>query len=183
MSYDVALAKAWLGLENLVKERKYSVSLLADEYDVNLDNKRVLSLACNVPAKTHVSIIVLHYLAKKLQGLPQLSGEWISFKQLEGGDGYYPAFKKRVIQPLVRKYGDNPEAIFEALKRINAKKAQFTEISIVVDVLEGAPFLITLQRADDEFGPEANLLFDKSIKDIFSTEDVVVLAEFVVGQL
>jgi len=34
-----------------------------------------------------------------------------------------------------------------------------------------------MQRGDEEFGPEANILFDKSITDIFCTEDIVVLSE------
>ena len=183
MSYDVALAKAWLDLEGITKEKKFSISLLTDEYEIDLDNKRILSLACNVQAKTHVSIILLHYLKKKLKGLPQIDLEWMPFNQLEGGSGYYPAFEKRVLQPLVRKYGDNPEAILDNLSRINAKKAEFKDVSIQVDVLEGVSFLVTLQKADDEFGPEVNILFNKSIKEVFSTEDIVVLAEFIASAL
>jgi len=112
--------------------------------------------------------------------LPPITGEWISFKQLPGGQGYYPVFKKRVIDPIIRKYGASPEALFELTGRVKAKKAQLADVSVVVDVFDSVPTLITLSRADEEFGPEANILFDKSVKDIFCTEDVVILAEFVV---
>jgi len=179
MPYDVALSKAWLELENITKERKISTRFLADEYTVDLENKRILSLSCNTPAKDYVSILILHYLAQKLKGLPQIDGEWISFKQLAGGQGYYPAFKKRVIDAIVRKYGSNPEAIFGLIERFKAKKAQLADVSVVLETFDNLPVLITLSKADDEFGPEANVLFDKNIQDIFCTEDIVVLAGFV----
>jgi hypothetical protein len=40
-----------------------------------------------------------------------------------------------------------------------------------------------LWRGDEEFGPEANLLFDRSITEIFCTEDVVITAEIVASTI
>ncbi|HEC69408.1 MAG TPA: DUF3786 domain-containing protein [Candidatus Omnitrophica bacterium] len=179
MGYELALVKAYLELESLTSEKKFSVKLLADEYEVDLENKRIFSLACNVPAKDYLGVLLLHYLIRKVKGLPSLKGAWISFRQLPGGEGYFPAFTKRVIRPLLRKYKDNPERLLELTKRFKAEREGYPDLSISLEVLERVPFLITLQRGDEEFTPLANLLFDGSIKDIFSTEDVVVLSEFV----
>jgi len=170
-----------LDLEEVSKEKKFLVRLLSDEYDVDAENNRILSLACNVAAKDYVSILILHYLTKKLKGLALKTGQWISFRELEGGEGYFAAFKKRVIGPIIRKYGVNPKALFDLSKRFKAKKADLSETGIEIDVLDNVPFLITVQAKDDEFQASANLLFDKNIKDIFCTEDVVVLSEFVVS--
>ena len=179
MTYEVALSKAWSDLENLTENKNIQVRFLSDEYSVDVKNKRILSLACNVSAKAHVSILILHYLRQKFRGLPQVSSEWISFKQLEGGEGYYSAFSKRVISPILRKYGSNPEPLLELIEHSKAKRAQIGDYSLVLDAFDDVPLLITLWKADDDFGPEANVLFDKSIKDIFCTEDIVILAEFV----
>ena len=113
MGYDTALSKAWSELEGLVRDKDISIRFLSDKYNVDLGNKRVLSLSCNAPAKIHISILILHYLKNKLKGLPSINEEWISFKELEGGQGYYPAFKKRAIDPIMRKYGSDPEALLE----------------------------------------------------------------------
>lgn len=179
MEYRIALAKAWLELESLNLEGNKSVRLLNDEYDIDLDNKRVFSIACNVVAKEHISILILHYFLQKWKGLPSTEEEWISFWQLDGGQGYYPAFKRRAIEPILGKYGEKPEALFDLMERFNARRVQLADISVVLNVFDGVPFLITLSKADEEFGPEANILFDKSIRNIFCTEDIVVLAEFV----
>lgn len=179
MSYKQALEKAWGELSNLAEERNLSVKLLADKYDVDLGKQSVFSTSCNVPAKAHISIIILHYLTQrlKLKILPKPTGKWISFKQLEGGEGYYPAFRKRAIDPILRKYGSNPEALFEATERFCAKRVQTGDVGIVLEVFENVPVLITIWKADEEFGPEVNINFDESISKIFCTEDIAVLTE------
>lgn len=57
------------------------------------------------------------------------------------------------------------------------------DIGIVLEAFQGVPALITLWRGDEEFGPEVNMLFDKSITQIFCTEDIVVLAGIIASQI
>ena len=90
MGYAVALEKAWRELKELTREKVLSVKFLADEYNIDLEDYKVLSLSCNAPAKEYYSILILHYLAKKLKVNPELREEWISFNELEGGQGYFP---------------------------------------------------------------------------------------------
>ena len=183
MSYEEALAKAWLDLGQATQEKRFSIRLLSDEYDVDVENNRVLSLACNVAAKDHISILILHYLIKKLKGLASVKNKWISFRELPGGEGYFAAFKKRVIEPIVRKYGPNPGALLDLPKRFKAKRAEMAQAVVELDVFENVPFLISVEPKDEEFSASANISFDENIKDIFCTEDAVVLAEFVARQI
>lgn len=183
MSYVAALDKAWEELGKLNPEKIISVKFLADEYTVDFQEKRVLSLSCNAPAKDFTAILILHYLLHKLEGLPELTGEWITFKEFSEIEGYYPTFRSRAIAPLIRKYGSHPEGILAALERLPAKKVEQGDIGIVVEAFEGVPVLITLWRGDEEFGPEVNMLFDRSITRIFCTEDIVVLGGIVASLL
>jgi hypothetical protein len=179
MGYEAALEKAWEQIGGIAPDKISPVKFLADEYEIDLKNRRVFSLACNVPAKDYLTILVLHYAVRRAKGLPALTGEWISFKQLEGGEGYYPAFKKRVLEPIVRKYGSDIQALSGITARFKAKTVAMADAAVAVEVFEGAPVLLTMWKGDDEFGPEANVLFDKSISDIFCTEDAIVMAGFV----
>ncbi len=183
MSYDAALQKGWEELSQLNPGKILSVKFLADEYTIDFAEKKVLSLACNVAAKDFTAILILHYLAHKLKGLPFLTGEWLTFKELSGVEGYYPAFRNRAIDPIIRKYGSHPEGVLAVLDRLPAKRVDQGDVGIVLEAFEGIPVMITLWRADTEFGPEVNMLFDKSIAKIFCTEDIVVLAGFVASQL
>lgn len=183
MGYEVALKKAWEDLANLKAPNNLSVKFLADEYSVDTAAGRILSLSCNVPAKDFVSILILHYLAQKLRGLPALNNQWLTFRELSGVEGYYDAYHKRSIEPIIRKYGKNLDAIKDVLSRLPGKLSEGGDISIVIKAFTNVPVLIKLWRQDTEFGPDANMYFDASIKHIFCTEDIVMLAQIVASQL
>ena len=183
MSYSAAMQKAWDDLAKLNPAKNITVKFLADQYSVDLEAKKVISFACNVPAKDYPAILILHYLIQKIKGLSQLTGKWFNFRELSGIEGYYPAFRKRSIEPIIRKYGFNPLGILEVLDRLPAKKINEQDVAIVLDAFEGVPVLVKLFRADEEFGPDANVLFDSSISKIFCTEDIVVLAGLVASSL
>lgn len=175
MSYEAALSKAWSEIERLSGEKKFSLKFFGDEYSVDASDRKIISLSGNVLAKDFVSILLLHYLERKIQGLPELSGEWISFKELESGESYYPAFRKRAIEPILRKYGSDPGAIIKE----SSPKIGNADAEVVKEAFEGVPILVEIWKGDDEFGPEANMLFDRSISKVFCTEDVAVLGGFV----
>lgn len=183
MGYEVALDKSWQDILKLDPPANLKVKFLADEYCVDFVGKRVFSLSCNVAAKDSVAILLLHYLAARLSGLPAIAGEWVNFKELSGLEGYAQAFRNRAIEPILRKYGSHPENILSVLDRLPGKRVPQADIAIVLEVFEAVPILIEMWRPDEEFGPEANMLFDRSIKRIFCIEDTVVLAQFVASQL
>ncbi|MCX5693970.1 MAG: DUF3786 domain-containing protein [Candidatus Omnitrophica bacterium] len=179
----MALKKAWEDLANLKAPNNLSVKFMADEYALELPARSMVSVACNIPAKDFLSILILHYLAQKLKGLPGLTGQWLSFREISGIQGYYDAYYKRSIDPIIRKYGKQPDTLVNCLSRLPAKLSAGADISIVVEVFAGVPVLIRLWKADAEFAADANIYFDASIKDIFCIEDVVVLAQLVASQL
>ena len=97
--------------------------------------------------------------------------------------GYYDAYHKRSIEPIIRKYGKNPDALKDVLNRLPGKLSEGGDISIIIEAFANVPVLIKLWKQDTEFVPDANMYFDSSIKNIFCTEDIVVLAQIVASQL
>ena len=185
MSYASALDKAWADLKGLSGEEIFPIKFLSGTYSADAQKKEVLSDSCNVPAKEYISLITLHYTIRKLQlkEMPKPSGEWIDFNTLEGGEGYYPAFKKRTIDRILKKYGGAPEGLVKAAGRFQSQKSDKGDTGVIIYPFTEVPILITMWRSDEEFGPDANILYDRTISDIFCTEDIVVLTEIVVHQL
>jgi len=185
MGYQQALDKAWKDIADSSAEKRFSVKLLSDIYDIDVERKTAMSTACNTPAKDYTTLILLHYLLQKIafKTLPQPAGEWIDFNSLQGGEGYYAAFKKRTIDRVISKYGKNPEELLKVSQRMPAKTAEFGDVSVVIYPFVEVGILIKLSKGDDEFGPDAAILFDRNISKIFCTEDVVVLTEIIVHQL
>jgi len=183
MVYDIAINKAWEGLAELNTGRNFSVTFFGDEYSVEPAKKQVLSLACNVPAKDFTAILILHYLAQEIKGLPALAGQWLTFRELAGIEGYEPAFRKRAIEPLISKYGSNPQGLFNVTGRLPAKKVEGADAAVILEAFKGVPALIKIWSQDEEFSSDANIYFDASIVKIFCTEDIVVLAGIIAGKL
>jgi len=183
MSYEAAFKKAWEDLSKLKPAKNLSVKFLADEYSVDTEEAKIASLSCNVPAKDFTGILILHYLARKIRGLPQPELEWLTFREFSGVEGYYDAFRRRCIEPVIRKYGKNPDAVKGALERLPGKLADGGDTAIQIDAFAGVPVLIKLWRPDTEFGPDANMYFDASIKNIFCIEDIIVLGGMVAAEL
>jgi len=183
MGYALAISKAWEDLAKLKPENNLSVKFLGGEYSVDLQAKKVLSLACNTAAKDFVSILILHYLRQQIKGFPGLTGEWLTFRELSGVEGYLAAFRQRAIEPIIKKYTQEPGLIQLALARLPAKLFAAADAGIVIQAFKAVPVLVKLWKADDEFGPDANMYFDSSVTRIFCTEDIVVLAGFVGASL
>ena len=103
MGYEAALSKGWSDLKKTTSNNNHFVDFLNKEYEIDLNKGIVL---CNgADAKVNDTVLILHYLRQYFLGLPKLSGEWISFNELEGSLGYYPVFRKRVLTVINAKYG------------------------------------------------------------------------------
>ena len=183
MPYDAALNKAWDDLAKNSSLRIHSISLLGDTYDIRLDDKTVFSSSCNVPAKDYLAILLLHYMIGYLKEGYFPSESWVSFKEIEGGEAYYPAFRKSVIEQLLRKYGRNPEALPEILKRFKGRKLDIPEVSVEIETFPGVMVRLILWKADEEFGPDASMLFDRSLLRIYPMEDITVFSHFIVSSI
>jgi hypothetical protein len=179
MSYEAAINRAWEALAKLSSPKVTSVRFLADEYAVDIETKKILSLSRNAAAGDFVAVLILHYAAQKIKGLPALSGRWLTFKELSGVEGYEAAFRERALRPIIRKYGNNPQGLHVALERLPGRITNGADAAIEIEAFSGVPVLVKLWKQDEEFGAEANMFFDQSISKIFCTEDIVVLAGFV----
>lgn len=178
MGYEASLKKAWDALKETEENKSY-VKFLSDEYEVNLSQKTISSRSCNIEPKDYYKILILHYLANEGR-VPDIERDaWISFKEMEGGEAYFPAFHKRAIEPIIRKYGDNPDAIFERIHSLNAEKINTGNAAISIRAFPKVKVGIVLWAKDEEFASDCNMLFNRGVKKIFPTEDVAVLGGIV----
>jgi hypothetical protein len=140
-----------------------------------------------VRRQTHESIplaekiIVLHYLLAA-QG-ESLGNNLVTFREVPGGAFYYPAFLKRARDPLVRVFGGEPERLLRCGRQLGAEPAHLGDASVRLMPLPRIPLTFVLWRGDEEFAPEATILFDRSVGSYLPTEDIATLGGMVVYRL
>ena len=123
----------------------------------------------------------MHYLIQA-KGAP-LTQTWITFREIPSGEFYYSAFVKRAKEPLVKTFGDRPELLIELGIKMGGAKGTEGDASLLFNVFPYIPVCLVLWAGDDEFPPDGNLLFDASISQYLSAEDIAVLSGMVVYPL
>ncbi|MDA8137867.1 MAG: DUF3786 domain-containing protein [Desulfobacteraceae bacterium] len=125
-------------------------------------------------------VLILHYL-QKCQ--PELKGRWVAYREIPGAGFYFGAFVKRAIDPLKKVFGKNAALLKQAAAKLSAAPIDTGNAGFRLDILPYAPIQIILWEGDDEFAPEANILFDASVGEYLSPEDAAWLASLPVYRL
>jgi hypothetical protein len=127
-------------------------------------------------------ILYLHYLcgAWSSKGA-KATGEWISFQEIPDGRFYMDAFQRRAKNPMVMTFGEKPDLLLKvATELYGAVPFNQGDVSVVVTALPLVPVALILWKGDEEFPPEGNVLFDRSIIGVLSAEDIAWLSGMVV---
>jgi hypothetical protein len=125
-------------------------------------------------------VLILHYLQAASVGV---SGEWVAYREIPGAAFYFGAFVKRAVDPLKKVFGQNSAGFAGAAARLDGDPAGVGDMGFEFRVFPKVPVRVVLYVGDEEFPPEANILFDRSIGRMLSPEDVAWMAGMLVYRL
>lgn len=120
-------------------------------------------------------LIIIHYFLHA-KGTP-VTNTPMAFKELKEGANYFPTYALRAIKPLVDFFGKKPEMLLEVAQKLGGVKADYGDTAVTIKAFPRVPITLVLWKGDDEFPPEANILFDSTISDYLATEDIIVLCQ------
>jgi hypothetical protein len=126
-------------------------------------------------------ILILHYLQAELSGAP--SGDWVAYREIPGAGFYYAAFLKRAVEPLKKVFGQNILGFTAAAERLKGVSVAYGDAGFEFRAFPKVPVRLILHAGDEEFPAEATILFDRSIAQMLSPEDIAWLAGMVVYRL
>ncbi|MBA7526382.1 hypothetical protein ES705_18544 [subsurface metagenome] len=126
-------------------------------------------------------ILILHYLTQA-KGTP-VTNKITAFRELPEGANYFPTFSKRAIKPLLDHFGREPERLIGAAEKLGGHKVDYGDVAVTINAFSYVPITLVLWRGNGEFVPEGSILFDNTISDYLSTEDINVLCETISWRL
>jgi hypothetical protein len=126
-------------------------------------------------------ILILHYLIMA-KGTP-IADKPITFKELPEGINYFPPFSKRTIKPLVDHFGNEPHLLIDAAAILGGYKAGYGDVAATINAFPYVPITLVLWRGDEEFPPSGSIMFDATISDYLSAEDISVLCQTISWKL
>lgn len=126
-------------------------------------------------------VLLLHYLLQaKGTGI---SGKWVDFRRLPGGLFYFPVFRNRIILPLVKAFGGNPEGLLLSAQRIGGEVIPVADACVSLKAFPQVVVAFGIWKGKEGFGPEGIVLFDQRAPDHLSTEDLIWVCHEAIGLL
>ncbi len=126
-------------------------------------------------------VLILHYMIG-CSGR-KISDNWISYREIPGAGFYFSAFVKRAIDPLKKVFGTHSAGIVKPAQMLKGTPIEAGDAGFQFSVLPKTPLQLILWEGADEFPAEANILFDQTVGDILSPEDVAWMAGMLVYRL
>jgi hypothetical protein len=118
--------------------------------------------------------LILHYLLNA-SGEP-LTGRTIDFRQVPEGSFYWSAFVSRAKNPLLSTFGQDLALYAKAAAALGGDPLPLGDAAARFMAFPRVPVTHVLWGGDEEFPPEATILFDETIPGYLPTEDIAALA-------
>ena len=93
-----------------------------------------------------------------------------------------PAFR-RAIKPLVTHFGKEPEKLLKTAEIFGGYRADYGDAAVTIDAFKHVAVTMVLWRGDDEFAPEGSIMFDSTVSDYLSNDDIHALCENIAWKL
>jgi hypothetical protein len=165
----------------LAAENAAVIGHLNLDYRLNLADGTVTQAAGGTPAPMRETILLLHYFVQA-KGNP-LTGKLVTYKELTEGINYFPVFSKRAIEPIVNFFGAAPEQLAEIAAEIGGKPAGIGDVSATINGFARVPITFVLWHGDAEFPPEGSVMFDSTVSDYLTNDDIHNLCEVIVWKM
>lgn len=125
-----------------------------------------------------VTVVVLHYLARSVG--PLALDDPVRYMGLQGASAFAAAFRARVEQPLIERFGEDPAAFDRAAAKIGGQaRGPLWQIPF----LPHLPLSLRLGEADGAFPADCVILFPKRAGFIYLVEDLAVAGQLLAGRL
>jgi len=152
---------------------RLSLRILGKEFSVDQEGEIYSDIHVNQWVVAPFFYYVLHG-----KGEP-LSGQWVSFRELEDGMTRLNFFQKRCEEPM-KKLADTHTELFDDIIRLFGGKRveeQFeSDISVVLYPLPLVPMMICYWKPEEGLGSSLNLFFDKTADKNLTADGVFTLA-------
>ncbi len=126
-------------------------------------------------------VLILHYLNKATGG--KVMQDWVTYREIPDGSFYFAAFAGRAINPFKATFGDKPDVFDQVAPLLGGTPVEEGDTGFLFVPFPHVPMKLILWRGDDEFPAEANILFDRTVSEYLSAEDIAWTAGMVVYRL
>ncbi len=157
-----------------LEDGKFYVNLLGTQYAISHPEYGIAP-TCVLPMQT----FLLRYLLEGKQVAWQ--GQWKTFREMPWGELYIKPYTGRVLTRAAFTFGTRVEAFDSACEKMGAKKLTSGDAGYEFDFLGGYKMRILVWAGDEEFPPNAQILYSDNFENGFAPEDRVVAGDILIS--
>ena len=109
------------------------------------------------------------------------AGEWKTFREMPWGEMYIKPYTGRVLTRAAFTFGTRVAAFKAAAEKLGAVPLKHGDAGYQFDLIGGYKMQILVWEGDDEFPPNAQVLYSDNFAEGFAAEDRVVAGDILIS--
>lgn len=122
----------------------------------------------------YMALFIVHCLLGSVADA--VTGEWVSEKDLPGGAAFFRGPHTLPAGMVADRYGNDPDRFAGRCRELGGRPLDMADAAFAFDITPKIPVAALYWKGDEEFAPEARLLFDRSISRHLALDTVYALA-------
>ena len=111
------------------------------------------------------------------------TGVFRTYREFPWGEVYLQQFTGRCIKRFAFSYNGRTELLGRIMERLPAHPVKMGDIGYELELMDGFSMQLILWQGDDEFPPNAQILFSENFRDAFTAEDMANIGDIVLNRM
>ena len=160
---------------------EFYVNLLGREFAISHPDYAIRALDGEKLPPLPTQTFLLRYLLESKDVV--WNGEWKTFREMPWGEMYIKPYTGRVLTRAAFTFGFRVPGFCAAAEKMGAAAVKHGDAGFEFDLIGGYKMRILVWEGDDEFPPNAQILYSDNFAEGFAAEDRVVAGDILIGTI
>ena len=161
--------------------KEFYVNLLGKDYAISHPDYALRALDGSALPPLPVQTFLLRYLLESKAA--NWAGEWKTFREMPWGEMYIKPYTGRVLTRAAFTFGTRLAAFKAAAEKMGAEPVKHGDAGYEFNLIGNFKMRILVWEGDDEFPPNAQVLYSDNFATGFAAEDRVVAGDILISTI
>lgn len=159
--------------------KEFTVTLLGRAFAIAHPDYTIRALDGGAVPPLPTQTFLLRYLLESKEAA--WNGTWKTFREMPWGEMYIKPYTGRVLTRAAFTFGTRVDAFRAACEKMGATPVPHGDAGYLFDLIGSYRMQILVWEGDDEFPPNAQVLYSDNFADGFAAEDRVVAGDILIS--
>ena len=161
--------------------KEFTVNLLGRDFAISHADYAIRALEEGKLPPLPVQTFLLRYLLESKD--VSWGGQWKTFREMPWGEMYIKPYTGRVLTRAAFTFGTRVAAFKAAAEKMGAQAVKHGDAGYQFNLIGGYRMQILVWEGDDEFPPNAQVLYSDNFAEGFAAEDRVVAGDILISTI